>query len=151
MASIKFKIVKNVPQKLHFQTSLFFNLIVIVKRNHSVSCCAFISAEIGSSTHFQPMFHFYAPWNCQEISNFLIFSGVIKMGHWLKMIWPNQSKMYFMFLTFNFKDNVLWFVQDATSNFRRIMSTIQVLQRNKICAQSEYYRITHVRPIQNKK
>lgn len=51
-----------------------------------------------------------------------------------------------MFLAFNFKDNALWFVQDATSNFRRIISAIQALQRNKIYAQSEYQRITHVRP-----
>ena len=43
-----------------------------------------------------------------------------------------------MFLAFNFKDNALWFVQDATSNFRRIISAIQALQRNKIYAQSEY-------------
>ena len=43
-----------------------------------------------------------------------------------------------MFLAFNFKDNALSFVQDATSNFRRIISAIQALQRNKIYAQSEY-------------
>ena len=33
-------------------------------------------------THFQPMFHFYAP---EKIGDFLMFSGGIEVAHWLKI------------------------------------------------------------------
>ena len=39
----------------------------------------------GFLTYFSPMFHFYAPWNCQEAKGFLTFLEGIKMEHWAKM------------------------------------------------------------------
>ena len=38
-----------------------------------------------SLTHFQPMFHFYTPWEHQKTGVFLMFSRDIEVKHWLKM------------------------------------------------------------------
>ena len=40
-------------------------------------------------THLQPMFHSYTPWKHQKTSDFLIFSGIIEVEHWL-----NMAKIY---------------------------------------------------------
>ena len=57
-----------------------------------ISCCFLLNIHLGSLqnftsnlTHFQPVFHFYAPWKHQKTSGFLMFSGGIEIEHWLKM------------------------------------------------------------------
>ena len=37
------------------------------------------------STHFQPIFHTYAPWKHKKTSGFQVFSRGIEVEHWLKM------------------------------------------------------------------
>ena len=40
-------------------------------------------------TYFWPMSSFYTPWQHQKTKGFLVFSGGIRMEHWLKMSWRN--------------------------------------------------------------
>ena len=40
---------------------------------------------IPFSTHFQPMFLVYTPWDHQKTRDFLMFSGGIGVEDWLKM------------------------------------------------------------------
>ena len=36
-------------------------------------------------TYFKPMLNFNTPWKRQKTVGFLTFSGIIEVGHWLKM------------------------------------------------------------------
>ena len=59
---------------------LFWNKILF----SNIDCSQFFSFWLAL-IHFQPMFYFNTPWKYQKTRGFLMFSGGIEVGHWLKM------------------------------------------------------------------
>ena len=59
----------------------FFSLWHIFQINLSLN----LSLSFIWLTHFQPMFRFYNSWKHQKTGGLLMFSGGIKVEHWLKM------------------------------------------------------------------